>query len=126
MSPLHPDHFFFLSEPLKQYQLTAPCPVGHQNCDILSKDRAVSKSCNPVLPLHSSDTWEMQEERSKVEDVLKTEQAGGIQSPLFFQIKETYSLLGLLGPDRAISQTQAFISLQMGPTSPLWRWTEYS
>lgn len=66
----------------------------------------------------------MREERkSKVQEkeMLKTEQAGGIQSPSPPpQIKETFSLPGLLDLDTARSQTEAFISLQMGPTSPPW------
>ena len=36
------------------------------------------------------------------------------------KIKETFSLPGLLDLDTARSQTEAFISLQMGPTSPPW------
>lgn len=37
-----------------------------------------------------------------------------------FQIKEMFSLPGLLGSHTAISQTPAFISLQMGTTSSPW------
>lgn len=67
-------------------------------------------------------TWRGEKSRVEEEVVLKTEEAGGIQSWSFFsfQIKEMFSLPQLLGPDTAISQTPAFIPLQMGTTSPPW------
>lgn len=75
-----------------------------------------------MLSFCSSDMWRRWEEKSRVEEeeVLKTEQSGGIRSP-FFQIKETYSLPGLLGTDTAISRTPAYSSLQVGSTFPPWR-----
>lgn len=72
MELLHQEYSLFLSVPLEQYELTAPHPAGHQNCRVLSKDRAVRKSylSSPFIPL----TYD-RSEKSKVQEkeMLKTE-----------------------------------------------------